>query len=153
MYRLLAACALVLVAGLAAGEDYLKDGKLTERLVVKDVQGGFAGFTGTQWTVQPDGKWEEARVFNRKVEVKRSGTLGKKELAALADELKKYDPATLKDTGKVSANPHVVTVGYGKHSAKLNLRAGAPLPKPDAKTAEGRFAGVVAAVRSAIPKK
>jgi hypothetical protein len=153
MRRLLAASAVLMLASLAGADEYLKDGKLTHTLVVKDLQSGFAGQTGPQYTITPSGEWEEARVTGRNVKVVQKGKLTKKQLTALAGELKKYDPATLKDTGKVSVNPHVVTIQYGKHSAKLNLKAGAALPPAGTKTADGRFAGVVEAVRAAIAKK
>jgi hypothetical protein len=45
----------------------------------------------------------------------------------------------------------VFSVSYGKSEAKLTLKTGAELPKADVKTNEGRIAGVVAAVKAAIP--
>src|SRR5262245_48111540 len=57
-------------------EDFLtKDGTLKEALQVKDVQGGFAGFTGKAWTVQPGGEWTISKVMNEKMEVEQKGTL------------------------------------------------------------------------------
>jgi hypothetical protein len=144
------AVALVLAAGVtAAGADE----KLGEKLVVKELQGGFAGFTGKQWTIDTDGKWEEATVFNKKVTVTRSGKLEKKELEKLAAAVKKFDAGTLKNEGKEGTNPKVVSVAYGKNTAELTLKTDGELGKPDAKTIQGRFSGVVAAVKAAIPAK
>ena len=88
-----------------------------------------------------------------KTKVLRNGTLKKKQLETLAAALKKYDPATLKKSGKPSVNPRVLTIKYGKHSAEIILKAGAELPKPDTTTNRGRAAGIVAAVHKAIPPK
>lgn len=152
MFRPLALAALVALTTFVGAED-AKETKLSDKLVVKELQGGFAGLTGKQWTIGVTGKWEEADVFRQKATVVRTGTLGKKELAALAAEVKKYDAGTLKDEGKAATNPKVISVGYGKNSAELKLKTGADVPAANAKTIEGRFGGVVAAVKAAIPAK
>jgi len=139
--------------------DYLKDGKLAHTLEVRDVQGGFAGFTGRLWTVEPSGRWTLARVMNRKTEVEKKGELTKEELALLAKELARYDLAQLtsKAPGRPMANPHVVSIKFGKLDVSLTLGAGQPLPKPDPDnpkaTIEGRFAGIANAVQQAIKGK
>jgi hypothetical protein len=152
MSRLFAVSAILGLMTFAAADD-AKDAKLPEKVVVKELQGGFAGLTGKQWTIDVNGKWEEANVFKQKATAVRSGTLGKKEVETLAAELKKYDAATLKDEGKAGTNPKVFSVGYGKNTAELTLKTGADLPAADAKTNQGRFGGVVAAVKAAIPAK
>src|SRR5262249_32306642 len=152
MSRLFALSAVLGLMTFAAAEDK-KETKLPEKLVVKELQGGFAGLTGKQWTIDVNGKWEEANVFKQKATATRSGTLGKKELETLAAELKKYDAGTLKDEGKVGTNPKVFSVSYGKNTAELKLKTGADVPAADAKTIEGRFGGIVAAVKAAIPAK
>lgn len=145
---------LVLLIGATAGADYLtKDGKLTATVLVRDVQGGAAGFTGKQITVKASGEWEESRVQGVQTRLSRKGTLNKKQLARLAEELKKYDPATLKDSGKPVANPRVVTVSYGSNTAELQMRGGSELPKEEAATVPGRFAGMLTAVRAATAVK
>jgi hypothetical protein len=146
MNRVLALVVLLLLASLSYADD-----KLREKLVVKELQGGFAGLTGKQWTIDKDGKWQEANVVRQKATLVRKGTLGKKELASLVSELKKYDPATLKSEGKAETNPKVIGVSYGKTSADLTLKPAAELPKPNARTIAGRFAGILAAVKAAIP--
>lgn len=141
--------AVLILTGLAAAAT--ADDKLAGKLVVQELQGGFAGFTGKQWSVDADGKWEEADVFNQRVTVKRSGTLEKKELEALAEALKKYEADGLKAEGKEGTNPKKVIVTYGKKTAELTLAADGEVGKPDAKTNQGRFAGVLAALKAAVP--
>ena len=133
-------------------DEYLtKDGKLTRALEVRDVQGGFAGFTGRVWTVDPAGRWTTGRVFNQKIDVEKKGELTKEQLAALAKELARHDLANLKSEGKPTTNPHVVTIKFGDREATLNLGAGQPLPKPDPKGgAAGRYAGIVKAVEALL---
>jgi hypothetical protein len=131
-------------------EDYLtKAGLLTDTLSVTDLQGGFAGFTGRKITVEPSGKWTIATVFNRKEEVKASGELNAKQIADLAKELARFELRSLPDEGRpVGANPHIVTVAFGKRQARLVLRTGAPVPPADAATVPGRFGGIARAVEA-----
>jgi hypothetical protein len=145
-------------AGRAAGkaEDYLtKEGALKHPLEVTELQGGFAGFTGTRLLIQPDGEWALARVFRGKDTITAKGKLARAQFAGLAEALAKYDLQTLKDAGGFKgANPHSFTVKFGKTTARLTLGAGAPLPKAGADTPAGRFAGIIAAARAAAaPKK
>jgi len=128
-----------------------KEHKLKDTLKVRDLQGGFAGLTGKQYTIQPSGKWAEYSIRGNNATPTRNGALSKKDLAKLAAEVAKYDPGTLKSTGKAKVNPHVITVTYGKTTAKLTT-AGGEMPKPDTDSLEGRFAGILAAVQNALPK-
>ncbi|HYV39917.1 MAG TPA: hypothetical protein VE988_29795 [Gemmataceae bacterium] len=132
-----------------------KDGKLTNPLEIRDLQGGFAGFTGNFYKVGVDGKWSTGKVFQQKMTEEKSGTLGKDDIAKLAKALAKYDLEGLKSEGKQGTNPHVVTIKFGKVEATLSLGTGEPLPKVDGKmkTAGQRYAGVVEAVTEAIGKK
>lgn len=125
---------------------------LKETLKVRDVQGGFAGFTGRQVTIEPDGTWDESSVRGDRLKSLRTGKLSNEALSRLAAEVGKYAPAALKGAGKPTVNPRVITVTYGKNEAVLNLPAGGKLPQVDAKTPEGRFAGIVSAVQAAVPK-
>ncbi len=140
--------------------DYLtKDGKLAQTLEVSDLQGGFAGFTGRQWAVEPSGQWTVARVFNKKVEVEQKGTLTKEELTELAKQLATYELAKLesKTDGKPMANPHVITIKWGKRESTLTLAAGSAIPVPDPKkptaTVESRYGGIVKAVQELLKEK
>lgn len=132
-------------------EDYLtKDGKLKSAIEIRDVQGGFAGFTGTQYAIQADGKWTISRVFNRKLTEQKNGTLKAEELKTIAQALAKYDLKNLKSMGRAMANPHVVTITFGKQKAELTLKAGQPLPGADPATIPGRYSGVVGVVKKLI---
>ena len=70
-----------------------KDGKLAGPLMVRDVQGGFAGFTGREWSVDPSGAFTVAMVRNRKADVVKKGDLPPERLAALVKELARCDAA------------------------------------------------------------
>jgi hypothetical protein len=134
--------------------DYLTaDGKLKSTLVLKQVQGGFAGFTGTQYTIEPDGKWRHESVFNEKLKPIADGQLGKEKLERLAGEFDKFKMNTLKTEGKVMVNPSVVTISFGSLKAELNQMAGAGVPKPDETTNAGRFGGVWSVVQKATGTK
>src|SRR5262245_32648015 len=105
----------------SAPEDYLdKEGNLKAAMEVSDLQGGFAGFNGTIWRIQPDGGITATKTVVRKEEVVFKGTLDKKQRETLAKELAKYDLANLKDSGKPMANPHVIGIKWGKASSTLN---------------------------------
>jgi len=143
---------LVAVAPFAFAADAEPGAKLTGKLTVKDVQGGFAGFNGKVYTINTDGSYTIGNQVAGRVTEMGKGKLKADELAKLAKALKKYGADSLKTTGKPVANPHVVTVTYGKHSATLNLLTTAALPKPDEKDMGGRFSGVVNAVKEALPK-
>ncbi|MBY0230994.1 MAG: hypothetical protein K2W96_17040 [Gemmataceae bacterium] len=144
----------VLLAVLVLGADEEPRGKLDSMLVVKDLQGGFAGLTGKVWTVDKDGSWTVGDQGPRAVvKVTGKGKLGAAALGKLAAAVKKYGAGTLKKAGKApGANPHTVTVSYGKNEATLDLDTGADLPAADEKEMAGRFAGIVAAVKEAVGK-
>lgn len=139
--------------------DVTKEGKLTATLKVKDVQGGFAGFTGTLWTLEPSGKWTMSEVFNERLTEKARGELTKAQLTALVRELDRFDldGLTSKQVGKREANPHVVTINHGKKTHTLTFGTGESLPKYDPDkpraTVEGRFSGIVEAVQKALKEK
>ncbi len=139
-------------ASLALAADAEPDAKLSGKLVITDLQGGFAGFTGKVYTVEPDGSYSVGNQARGKVTETGKGKLDAKALAKVAAAAKKYGADTLKDAGRAMANPHAVTITYGKNTAVLNLPTTAPLPAADEKEMPGRFAGVVNAVVAAIPK-
>jgi hypothetical protein len=148
----LALAGIVLPA--AAGdnlEGYLtKDGKLAQPLEIRDVQGGFAGFTGTYIKVDAEGKWSRGKAQNDKLTEESTGTLSKEDLAKLAKALAGHDLLNLKNQGKPSTNPHVVKIVFGKHEAVWNMGTAAKLPKYDPKakdSVEQRYVGVMEAVR------
>jgi hypothetical protein len=149
------ACAgLIVFFGVAAqdGDDYLKDGKLTHPLKVVQLQGGFAGFTGTEYTIEPDGTWTTASVFNKKITPKDKGKLTAKELETLAGLLAKNELAKLpaKSGKQPGANPHTITIEFGKTKAALVGQMQPKADPNDAGSVESRFAGIVQGVRGLL---
>jgi hypothetical protein len=134
-------------AGKDAGDYLTRDGKLKDSLDILDVQGGFAGFTGTLLSVQPDGAWKRSSVFQKKTKPLQEGKLTEKQVRELAAALAKYDLLHLENAGKAGTNPHNVSLTFGKHTFELRLKAGAKLPEPGT-TPEGRYAGIVRAAEA-----
>ena len=143
------AVSLLLTNGLLA-EDYLtKEGKLAHSLKVVQSQGGFAGYTGTQYTISPDGSWTSETVFNQKRTPKDKGKLSEKDLASLGALLQKYALAKLPaESGKKpGANPHTITFEFGKKTASLVGQVPPQLdPKDPTGTVESRFAAILEGV-------
>jgi len=140
-----------------------KDGMLTATLTFRDVQGGIAGFTGVVWAIQPDGSWDCKRIIGRKTrKPDLSGKLSAEQLHQMTDVLAHAQvdklPARL---GKFrGANPHVVTLSWGKQQCTWTLRPGMPVPKyPDQPfgklTDEDRFSEIAQTVAKLLklPKK
>jgi hypothetical protein len=151
---------LTLGAGSLLAQDYLtKDGKLAQQLKVVQLQGGFAGNTGVQYTIAPNGAWTTESIFNQKKTPKDEGKLSEKDLAKLGSILKKYDLAKLPaKSGKLpGANPHTITLEFGKTKASLVGQMPPKLdPKNPAATVESRFAGIwegVVAMLTPSPKE
>ena len=123
-------------------------GQLTAALEVRSLQGGFAGFTGRQWNIEPSGRWTAATVFNQEVKQTGQGMLSNEELAVLAGELAMYDLLGLPaKEGQPVVNPRIVEIRFGVHRATLSVQI---LPEPDKATIAGRFSGIVAAVKDAV---
>ena len=112
-----------------------KEGKLSATLTLKDGQGGFVGITGLIWTVRPDGSWDRKRFINRSMrKPDMQGKLTAKQQQSLADVLAHAQVDKLPPTmGKFrGANPHVVTLSWGKQQCEWTLPTGSPVPKyPD----------------------
>ena len=139
-------------AGKDVGDYLTKEGALKHPLEILDVQGGFAGFTGTLWSVRPDGEWKRSAVVQKKHKLQQEGKLAPKQLHELAATLAKHDLLHLDDQGRVSANSHNVSITFGKHSCEIRLGAGKPLPEPGDSVA-GRYSGIVRAVRELCKAK
>ena len=69
----LALCEMLFVAASLVADDYLKDSELTQPLKIVQLQGGFAGFTGMQYTIGRDGAWASESVFKEKLTPKGAG--------------------------------------------------------------------------------
>lgn len=146
MLRFLAGAVLLLIASVACADErldaYLKEGRLTAKLDVLELQGGFAGFTGTYTTVEPDGSWSSGPMLPRD---KRGaptsfGKLGPNGLKKLAAVLAKNDLANLPSAGKPITNPQITTITFGEHTATL-------MPAAKDPTITARYEAIVAAVK------
>jgi len=137
------------------GEGYLKDGKLKERLEVRELQGGIAGLTGTYYAVEPDGSWSTGPVRPPRAkagEPKAKGKLNAAQLARLSKALATYDLGTLPSHGTPVANPKVISVRFGKRASELQPGLGKSTPEDD-KAIRARYAGVVQAVKAMCQEK
>src|ERR1043165_5817968 len=116
MRTILTTTILFLMAATVSADDYMtKDGKLTQQLKITQLQGGFAGFTGFEYVIEPDGAWTMGSVFQRKTKPMGNGKLTAKELEQVGAILKKYDLEKLPEkAGKpAGANPHTITIEFG----------------------------------------
>ena len=159
--HILALVSLILAADPLLAQNYLtKEGQLAQPLKLLQLQGGFAGFTGVQYAIAPDGTWTSETVFQQKRKPKSNGKLSAKELANLAAILDKHDLAKLpaKSGKPPGANPHSITFEFGDKKAML---VGQTPPKRDAQnpngSVESRFAsiweGVVGLLTASAPPK
>jgi hypothetical protein len=105
-------------------DDKKADAKSLLPITVREEQGGIAGTSVTEWTVDKDGKWKVAHFTVRGgAEVdgsrtEKTGTLTREQLAKLTEQIAKLDPARLpKQMGTAgTVNPHnfIVQVGDTK---------------------------------------
>ncbi len=132
MTRILLCAVLLAFPALALADErpaaYLEKGKLTGTLEVLELQGGFAGFTGTYTTIDPDGAWRSGPVLPRdkRGAATTFGKLGPKGLQELAGVLAKCDIANLPSAGKPITNPQIITIKFGEHAATLMPEAKDP---------------------------
>jgi hypothetical protein len=141
---ILSICILFVAAWALSADDYLtKNGKLTHTLKITQLQGGFAGLTGNEYTIQPDGTWTITSLFKQKATQKGRGKLTAKALENLAAILSKNGLEKLpQKLGKSpGANPFTVMIEYGKHKTTY---VGQSAPKLDTvlPTVESRIAGI-----------
>jgi hypothetical protein len=125
---------------------YLRDGKLTERLMIYHLHGGVAGLTGDYLAVEPDGSWSTGSVINeQRREATARGRLNETQLTELANLLSKHDIASLPSHGEPEVNPAVTVVFYGKSRAQLD-------PVGDGsrndRAIRGRYYGIVFGARA-----
>jgi hypothetical protein len=168
---------LMLAGGVAGpnspGDDpstYLteKDGRkeLKAPLTVREEQSGFAGTTGTVFTIEPSGRWRLERFRpagggKEHLTPVRTGTLSLAQLETLAKALAAHDLAGLaaKTGREPKANPHRVTIRFGQKTSTLeglpprrgsssladHVRKAAPANEQASKVWD-QFAGLVQAV-------
>src|SRR5262245_59890206 len=149
---LLLGFAILAVGGSGRAEDkpgdYVKDGKLKEKVEVLELQGGSAGFTGTYYTLDTDGSWSTGQVLPRdkRSEPKAKGTLTADQVKELAKAFTSNDLAGLPTHGQTETNPKVVAIIFGKKKSELQPKA-AGKPEED-KAIRARYEGVAAAVKA-----
>ena len=100
---------------------------LSAPLVVKDLQGGFAGETGRVWTISPDGGYTVARQIGLKVlEPDQQGRLTPEQWAQLKTLLDRMAVMALPPQlgGEPQVNAHRITISYGGMQSVLNLPTG-----------------------------
>ncbi len=124
-------------------------GSLQHPIVLRDSQSGFAGNSGTIWTIEANGAWRSQTFLNANVRMpEHEGRFTKEQLATLARHLAQRDLLGLPDSIGVSpnVNPHTISVSFGKKECRRSMIGGGALSKVDVKNAkspEQRFAAVV----------
>jgi hypothetical protein len=101
---------------------------LTSPLTVKDLQDGFAGQTGTVWTIEPDCSFTVARQFGPRVaDPHKRGQLTPAQRARLKEMMTRMAAAALPehlgDGPRVNARR--ITLSYGGKISELTLAPGA----------------------------
>jgi hypothetical protein len=129
-------------------EKYLKDGRLKERIELDETQGGFAGFTGRYYVIEPDGSWSTGPIKpqSKKGEPTAKGKLTEKQLAGLAKELGRHDLAGLPSHGATRVNPKVVTIRFGDKASVLQPERGKSAPEED-QAVRARYDAIAQAVK------
>ena len=132
-------------------------GELPERLEIEELEGGFAGFTGSYLTIEKDGAWKEGEVLPRgkRGEAIRKGKLSEKELLSLAKQLDEINLSELEDHGPVTTNPFEVRVKWGDHKSTWRMATKKELDrkkKGDKTTTEGRYRLLLQAADNATEK-
>lgn len=99
---------------------------LAASLTLKDLQSGFAGETGTVWTIMPDCSFTVARqIGTRRREPHKKGHLTAEQQVRLRDMMGRISPDALpKQPGGPHANARRVTLSYGDREAALTLAPG-----------------------------
>src|SRR5262249_44605770 len=122
-------CSLILgMVAMPGGWYALANGcMLTMTLTVKDTQDGFAGTTGTIWTIAPDCTFRVSRLFGQHVAAPHlQGSLTPEQQARLADLLAKTVVAELPAQGgeTPSVNARRITLEYGGKVSVLSMGPG-----------------------------
>ena len=99
---------------------------LTEKVELQELQTGFAGTTGTVWTVEPDGRYTIAGKVNEQLTPRQEGTLDAAQLSKIAEALAAADadalPAEMGEPPPV--NPQVIILRVGEKSSTFTTIGG-----------------------------
>ncbi len=145
----------VALLGLASEPaDYLTPGgELKAPIEVREVQGGFAGFTGGFWAIKPDGSWTSGDVGPRdRVTVKAKGKAMPKQLVELSRALSKNDLAGLRSHGQPVTNPKVLSIQIGPKTIQLQPGPGKGTTEEDA-AIRARYHAIADAVKAVCREK
>jgi len=100
--------------------------QLTEKVELQELQTGFAGTTGTVWTVEPDGRYTIAGKINEQLTPRQEGTLDAAQLSKIAETLAAADadslPAEMGEPPPV--NPQTIILRVGEKSSTFNTIGG-----------------------------
>jgi hypothetical protein len=114
---------LALLGFVISGTNMAQESSQSAPLVLKDLQGGFAGETGRVWTISPDGGYTVARQIGLKeLEPDQQGRLTPQQwaqLKTLLDRLAVTAPRQL--GGAPQVNARRITLSYGGKQSVLNL--------------------------------
>jgi hypothetical protein len=123
-------CLVALLVGVAAagllqsGASMAEECPLTAPLILKDLQGGFVGQTGTVWTIAPDCSFTVARQTGpNTADPHKHGRLTSDQEKRLAALLARIELASLPEQlgGAPQPNAHQITVSHGQTLCVLNL--------------------------------
>lgn len=115
------------------------DQPFTETLVVRIVQMGFAGETGTEYRVEPTGEWQARRFVNeRTTEELGAGSLSSGAMIELSHQVRaaRLEEAQAAETAGDQVNAAYVELRLGDDRAVAALASGATLDEECA-AAEG----------------
>ena len=101
---------------------------LTAQLVLRDLQSGIVGQTGTVWTIEPDCSFTVARQIALQTGAPhRRGQLTPEQTAKLNELLARIDPASFPaQIGEPQVNGREISLAYGGASSTLNLPPAGP---------------------------
>jgi hypothetical protein len=99
---------------------------LTEKVELQELQTGFAGTTGTVWTVEPDGRYTIAGKVNEQLTPRQEGTLDAAQLSKIAETLAAADAENLPtEMGEPPpVNPQTIILRVGEKSSTFNTIGG-----------------------------
>ena len=126
---------------------------LTEKVELQELQTGFAGTTGTVWSVEPDGRYSIASKVNEQLTPRQEGTLDAAQLSKIAEALAAADAATLPaEMGEPPpVNPQVIILRVGEKASTFTT-AGALDPDQAAGDDDprSRLLKIAAAIKEVI---
>jgi hypothetical protein len=99
---------------------------LTEKVELQELQTGFAGTTGTVWTVEPDGRYTIAGKINEQLTPRQEGMLDAAQLSKIAETLAAADAGNLPiEMGEPPpVNPQTIILRVGEKSSTFNTIGG-----------------------------